>query len=329
MFAALNIHKPKGCTSHDVVAAVRRIYGLRRVGHMGTLDPMATGVLPLCLGTATRLIEYFPTDKRYRADITFGVTTTTLDAEGEVITTTPAAHLSEAEILAVLPAFLGEQQQEVPAYSAVKVKGKKLYELARAREKAALDSPSPLGERGLGGEGPLAILEKLPSKPITIYALENATVAGVGTDHPVLTVDIHCSGGTYIRSLARDIGYRLGVGAHMSALERTAHGNFPVAEAVEYEMLKGAENPAQYLLDPLQFVGLPQLPLASEDECARIRNGMKIQPENLSQPLKSNQRYMVTFAGQPVCVAEAMTGEQYANGRVAKQLRPLKVFAPD
>lgn len=299
MFAALNIYKPKGITSHDVVSRLRRIYGLRKIGHLGTLDPLAEGVLPVCLGQATRLIEYFPDNKRYTAEITLGRTTTTLDSEGETvsITSCEGMEISESAILALLPRFTGTITQQVPLYSAVHVGGKKLYELARQGKTA-----------------------DLPSREIIIHALTLLRFDQTDIAHPILTVDVHCSSGTYIRSLARDIGEALGCGAYLSGLVRTGHGCFSVEESIALDTLAESTAPEGFLLNPVDYLALPVFNVALKTEAAQIVNGMKIQPQEPEDGapvrLKPNGLYMAVYHGQPLAVVQA----------IQHRLKPVKVF---
>ncbi len=300
MFAVVNIDKPQGMTSHDVVARLRRIYGLKKVGHMGTLDPMATGVLPVCLGQATRLIEYFPTDKAYRAEITLGRTTTTLDAEGDTVSEPgcQGVDLSPERIEAVLSGFRGTIHQQVPLYSAVHVKGKKLYELARQGRTA-----------------------DLPTREVTIHRLERIGAGPLeyAGDGPTLVVEVACSSGTYIRSLARDIGETLGCGAYLSGLARTEHGRFRLADAVSLDTLRDSAQPANYLLNPVDYLDMPALQL-DEAETRQLDNGMKIAPPSagggVALKLKPNALYLAMHGERPVGVT------RYEAGR----LRPLKIF---
>ena len=196
----LNIDKEADWTSHDVVARIRRIARMKRVGHAGTLDPAAVGVLPVCLGQATRVVEYLSsTGKAYRATITFGVETNTYDAEGEIVTQQPVpSTLDRAAIETILPQFLGEIQQVPPIYSALKRDGKRLYELARA-----------------------GVEVEIPARPVRIDAL---TI--IAWNAPTLVLDVACGKGTYIRSLAHDLGAVFGCGAHLAALIRTRVGPF-------------------------------------------------------------------------------------------------------
>lgn len=302
MFAALNIYKPKGLTSHDVVSRLRRVYGLKKIGHLGTLDPLAEGVLPLCLGQATRLIEYFPSDKRYTAQVTLGQTTTTLDAEGEVLSKVDCRDLvlSTERLEAVLEPFRGVIQQQVPLYSAVHVGGKKLYELARQGKTAAL-----------------------PVRETVIYELSCVGLNRNDPAHPVLTLDVKCASGTYIRSLARDIGEALGCGAYMSALVRTEHGRFTLSDSVPLDTLQQSENPAAYLQDPSLYLGLPLLPLHQEQAAQKLWNGMKV-PIPLDEGAeraaglkpKPNAFYFATWQGKPLGVVQC----------VSHWLKPIKIF---
>jgi tRNA pseudouridine55 synthase len=211
----LVIDKPLGRTSFDVVARVRRVCGQKRVGHAGTLDPLATGVLPICLGSATRLVEYLAdAGKEYRARLHLGAVSATYDGEGPVTpqVTDPALLPATGTILAALAVFRGPQQQVPPMHSAVQQGGKRLYELARS-----------------GVE-----VERRP-RAVTIYRLEL-----VAYTPPELVLDVACSKGTYIRSLAHDLGTALGCGAYLEGLVRTRHGPFGMADAVTLDQLEHA-----------------------------------------------------------------------------------------
>jgi tRNA pseudouridine55 synthase len=213
MHGFLNIDKPAGMTSHDVVAHIRRAARQKRVGHAGTLDPAATGVLVVALGNATRLIEYVQdsTSKRYLATVQLGTTTTTDDAEGEVLTTSAVPPFDRAAIEQALEPFCGEIMQVPPMYSALHHQGRRLHELAR--------------------EG---IVVELAARPVVIERLEL-----IDWIAPLLTLDVMCSKGTYIRSLARDLGEALGCGAHLQALRRTAVGTFLIEDAVPLDRVAG------------------------------------------------------------------------------------------
>lgn len=196
MLGFLNLNKPAGWTSHDCVAKVRRLCRQKRVGHGGTLDPAATGVLPIAVGTATRLLQYLPTFKQYQARIRLGVQTTTDDLEGEIVTTRDATHLTLAAIETVLPQFIGYIDQIPPRYSAIQRDGKRLYALARA-----------------------GMTVEVPARQVEVIAIRILNWQ-VGTQ-PELTLEIDCGPGTYIRSLARDLGAELEVGGTLANLIRT------------------------------------------------------------------------------------------------------------
>ena len=208
----LLLDKPSGPTSHDMVYAVRRGARVKRVGHAGTLDPLATGLLVMCLGTATRLSEYLAgKDKRYLARVRLGQTTTTYDAQGEI--TAQIDQLPTRETVeAALAQFRGRQMQVPPQFSAIKRGGQKAYEMARRGEQLELEA-----------------------RPVEFYAL-----ALTGWQPPDVLLEVHCSAGTYIRSLAHDLGQALGCGGHLAGLRRTASGVFRVEEAVTLEVLNAA-----------------------------------------------------------------------------------------
>jgi tRNA pseudouridine55 synthase len=200
----VNVLKPPGMTSHDVVSFIRRTYGLKKVGHAGTLDPAAAGVLPVFLGKATRLIEYaMHEDKSYRVELTLGYETDTGDDTGRTLKNAPYVMPERAQIESVLASFIGSIEQVPPMYSAIKVDGKKLYELARS---------------GLSIE--------VKPRTVTIYAIKLLKVSAGG-----FLFDVVCSKGTYIRSLCIDIGHKLGILAVMSFLVRTRAGQFTLPEA--------------------------------------------------------------------------------------------------
>jgi tRNA pseudouridine55 synthase len=209
----LNLNKPAGLTSHDCVARVRRILHTKKVGHGGTLDPAATGVLPIAIGKATRLLPYLPTDKAYRAVVRFGINTTTDDLEGEILEKRGAPDLDLAKIAAVLPQFIGEIRQVPPIYSAIQVNGQRLYKLARAGETV-----------------------EVPARIVNIQSID------IGHwqpgEFPELTVDIACGGGTYIRSIARDLGIAVGTVATLANLVRTKSCNLELANSISLPVLE-------------------------------------------------------------------------------------------
>lgn len=205
----LVIDKEPGLTSHDVVARVRRITGERKAGHTGTLDPAATGVLPVCLGAATKVIEYLQdSSKTYYAEVVLGVATDTDDLEGRIVAEAPVPALGEAELDGALERFRGEIEQVPPMYAAIKVAGRKLYELARA-----------------GETDPEGILRAVRRVRIDTLAL-------LGWEPPVARLLVDCSKGTYIRALARDLGQALGCGAYLHRLVRLRTGPFYLDQAL-------------------------------------------------------------------------------------------------
>lgn len=248
-FGFLNIDKPRGITSHDVVARLRRVTGTRKIGHAGTLDPMATGVLVLCLGAATRLSEYvMASTKRYRAQVLLGVETDSYDADGQVVATTDAAQITRADLERILPQFVGEIAQLPPIYSAIKRDGKKLYELARAGKDVELEP-----------------------RAVTIHALEVVDWSG-----PSFTLDVTCSPGTYIRSLAHDLGAALRVGAHLTGLVRTASGHFTLDNAVSLAtILNGAPWEPHVIPPHAALADWPALQVSDEQALA-LQQGKQI-----------------------------------------------------
>jgi tRNA pseudouridine55 synthase len=209
----LVVDKPIGMTSHDVVQAIRRGTGIRRAGHTGTLDPRASGVLVVLLGPAVRISEYVSaSDKRYMATVRLGSATDTYDAEGVVTSTASVDEITEEEFKEVLDGFIGQIEQVPPPYSAVKVHGKKAYEMAR--------------------EGEEVILEP---RLINVYSLDL-----LEWDPPEAVIDVFCSSGTYVRSLANDLGKQLGCGAHLIGLRRTKSGRFTLRDAVPLRRLNDA-----------------------------------------------------------------------------------------
>lgn len=280
-FGLLSIDKPRGPTSHDMVAAVRRGTGERRVGHAGTLDPLACGVLVLALGRATRLLEYLAgSDKSYRAELTLGVVTDTYDAEGVVVAERPLPHdLTHSRVEAVLNAFRGRVQQVPPVYSAVKVSGRAAHARARAGEVVMLEP-----------------------REVTIYSLEL-----VRFDPPNIALSVTCSAGTYVRSLAHDLGEALGCGATLSTLTRMASGRFRREEAVGWEALQMAFSDGswvKYLLPAdLALDGTPRVPL-DEEGMGRVTNGMPMPAEDVSAGLgrayAPDGRFVAVLEGDPV-----------------------------
>ena len=255
----LLIDKPSGMTSHDVVSQVRRLSDQRRVGHVGTLDPLATGLLPLLLGEATKLSTFATVDdKSYETTARLGVRTDTLDAEGEILSEEPVdAKLDLGTVERALEPLRGVISQQVPRYSAVKVGGRRLYELAR--------------------EGKDVVT---PVREVTIHRLELLDLVV-----PDLRLAVDCSKGTYIRQLVSDLGDALGTGAHVSALRRTRVGDLDVAEAMTLEELGKPGVLASRLVSPRQWAerALPCLE-CTEDQMRRTRQGQRLSWEELGLP---------------------------------------------
>jgi tRNA pseudouridine55 synthase len=250
----LVIDKPVGPSSHDVVALVRRLTGQRRVGHGGTLDPFASGVLPVYLGRATRLAEYhLGADKEYRATICFGASSTTDDLEGELCPV-PGPGPSEGAVATALAAFLGTVAQQPPSFSARKIAGKRAYALARA----GLDTP-------------------LQPREVTFHRLELIGWDGTDPERPLAVVTVACSAGTYVRALARDLGAAVGSAAHLGALRRTAAGPFRLADAMTLEAVRAAaaEGRIGEILLPVGagLDGLPAIALSAADVAVVVRGG--------------------------------------------------------
>ena len=271
------IDKPAGWTSMDVCAKLRGILREKRVGHAGTLDPMATGVLPVFVGAATKAVSFAEDGKKeYIAGLRLGITTDTQDTTGEILTAAPVT-AGQAELEAILPRFLGDIQQIPPMYSAIKINGQKLYDLARKGKE----------------------VERKP-RSITVYELELLGRSPEG-DYVLRCV---CSKGTYIRTLCHDIGQALGCGAAMSSLRRTMASGFTIAQAVTVDDVQ--ERGADLLL-PLDayFADLPAYRIPSAGREARVRNGNPI-----TDPSLADGRYRVYGRdGTFLCLSEARGGE--------------------
>ena len=258
MDGLINILKPPGMTSHDVVNWVRRLTGIKKAGHTGTLDPAAAGVLLLCVGRATRVIEYLPDDKQYRAEITFGVKTDTGDSFGEIIYTNNVTDLTPSRLENELLGFLGEIEQVPPMTSAVRHQGVKLYELAR---------------RGV-------VVKRKPRRA-TIHELRMVKWSGAAGRLPTAIFDVSCSAGTYIRTLCADIGDRLGCGAHMSFLLRTRAGAFAIDRSYTLEELacfvrNGRTERVVTGLDDM-LLNMPAV-LVRESAMESVRSGAQLYP---------------------------------------------------
>lgn len=291
----LNLDKPAGLTSHDCVAVVRRVLRTRQVGHGGTLDPAATGVLPIAVGRATRFLAFLPGDKVYRATFRFGQRSDTDDAEGQIQVGSPCPELSREQVEECLQEFVGEIEQVPPLYSAIKRQGKKLYELARAGAKAA--------ELGL--------------EPRRVVIRHLQILGWRPGEFPEVDLEIACGPGTYIRALARDLGEKLGCGGLMSRLRRLQSGPFRIQESLPLEQWQGSADPAAALL-PIEwgFRGWDSVSL-SPAEAQRWQQGQAI-------PLDPAQATAETLRVKSQ--QGAFLGLGHCQGRL---LRPLRVLLPD
>ena len=282
MFGFLNIYKPKGITSHDVVSVLRKITKIKQIGHTGTLDPFAEGVLPICIGKATRLIEYLADEKAYIGTIQFGRATTTYDIEGE-ITKTSAKEILKDDIEKALLNFQGEIEQLPPIYSAIKVDGKKLYEYARKGEEVEI-------------------------KPRKV-CINEIKLLNFDKNLNQAEIYIDCSKGTYIRSIANDLGENLGVFGHLIKLVRVKAGDFNIENSIKLEKLKSPKDVSDNLIYPLEKLNYPKIEL-NQKEFEKISHGMKIE-YNIQ-----NGIIILTYANQLIAMAEV-------NQNIIK---PLKVF---
>lgn len=252
MFGFLNVYKPKGKTSHDVVAFFRRVTKIKQIGHTGTLDPFAEGVLPICLGKSTRLIEYLDDDKAYIATVQLGAATTTYDIEGE-ITKTSNQNITLELIEKELVNFRGNIEQYPPIYSAIKVNGKKLYDYARSGESV-----------------------EIKPRNVVIYELK---IKHYDFEKRILELYIACSKGTYIRSIANDLGENLGIYGHLIKLVRVKAGKFDIDNAMHLEELNEVEYIKANLINPIEYLSYPRYEL-NEKEKLQVLNGMKIHTES-------------------------------------------------
>lgn len=263
----LNLNKPLHWTSHDCVAKVRRILGMKKVGHGGTLDPLATGVLPIALGKATRLIQYLPNLKAYRATVRFGVRTSSDDLDGDILSQSPVPNLSLETVRQALPQFLGKIEQIPPKYSAIQVEGKRLYELARS-----------------------GVEVEVPSRQVEVFKID--VLDWRSRDFPELDLAITCGGGTYIRAIARDLGEAVQTGATLAQLQRTESSGFNFGESLtldELEALK-AEDAFVPLAPERAIAHLPKAMLAG-DRAKRWCQGQRVE---LEQP-HPDAEFMAVF----------------------------------
>ncbi|MCY0896917.1 MAG: tRNA pseudouridine(55) synthase TruB [Alicyclobacillaceae bacterium] len=303
----LCVDKPSGLTSHDVVLSVRRRLGIRRIGHAGTLDPAATGVLVLCVGDSTRLVEYLSADeKAYVGTMLFGVGTDTDDAEGRVTATADATKLTLSEIEPALTAFRGHICQRIPSYSAVHIGGKRAYELARAD-----------------------IRVDLPTRWVDIFEFAVDGLHMMQDDTVALSFYVRCSKGTYIRSLCRDLGEALGVPAHLTSLRRVQSGCIRLDDCVPLDTLLESDNPVDYLRRPVDCLSnMPQVAVTVAVAEA-LSKGQHVDWPTDGPELAPETVALATCDGNLVAVVEAVfaanpDGFDALQGRT--RMRPMKVF---
>jgi tRNA pseudouridine55 synthase len=286
----LVVDKPVGLTSHDVVQIIRRGTGIRRAGHTGTLDPRASGVLVVLIGPAVRLSEYVSaSDKRYQATIRLGSSTDTYDAEGTITGSSSLEDVTEEKFEEILQQFVGEIEQVPPPYSAIKVKGKKAYEMAREGEEVDLE----------------------PRK-IHVYSLEVLEWAP-----PEVVVDVYCSSGTYVRSLANDLGLKLGCGAHLVGLRRTKSGRFTLRDAVPLRRLQeafDAGNWYRHLIPAAEALADWPMVELNGDQVELVRHGHRVPADSESTGWARG----VSEQGDLVALMEV--------DAVTKEWQPRKVF---
>ncbi len=292
----LVVAKPPGPTSHDVVALVRRLAATKRVGHGGTLDPFAAGVLPVFLGRATRVVEFHMGDRKtYRATVCFGASSTTDDLEGELAPADGPAP-TRAAVEAALPGLTGTIRQRPPAYSAIKLDGRRAYAIARAGETV-----------------------ELAEREVTVHRLDLVSWDDSDADRPIAILDVECSAGTYIRAIARDLGAGLGSGAYLGALTRNASGPFRLEDASTLDDVRAAtaEGPEGLagLLQPVD-TGLDAFPLVrlTGDEVAAVARGQFVRPV-AGMPDPASRYRLLGPDGTLVAIAQA-TGDRLAPDKV-------------
>jgi len=287
----LIIDKPEGLTSHDVVQKVRRAYSIRQVGHAGTLDPIASGVLVLLLGSATRIAQFLQEDdKEYHLVLKLGLETDTQDITGETLSEADPSSVTEGDLKSVIERYRGTFSQIPPSFSAVKRAGQPLYKLARQGVRIQADP-----------------------REVTVYSIEVSNV-----DLPHIAMKVVCSKGTYMRTLCHDIGRDLGVGGCMKSLVRVRSGRFPISDAVDLEQVVSDPSPEKWLRQAADGLGFPVTEPGDED-LMRLVSGTRIPCEDCSQ----EGLVSVTRRGRLVALAEALKAE----GTV--MLSPRRVLEPD
>ncbi|MDY6383228.1 MAG: tRNA pseudouridine(55) synthase TruB [Cyanobacteriota bacterium] len=277
MFGFINIFKPEGMTSFDVVAKLRKVTHIKQIGHTGTLDPFAVGVLPISIGKATKLIEYLPDDKAYIATVQFGADTDTYDKDGKIIKTYDKK-ITENDVKNILNDFRGEISQLPPIYSAIKINGKKLYEYAREGKQAEI-------------------------KPRKVF-ISNIELMSFDKDKQSAQIKVECSKGTYIRSIAYDIGQKLNCGGYLTALERTKAGAFNLETSVKLDEIKTIEDVEKNIINPIDVLINDKYEL-SDIEREKVLHGNEITPRQEfqhSKETKDNNIVILVYGGKIIAV---------------------------
>ena len=250
MFGFLNVYKPKGLTSFDVIRILRKVLKIKQIGHTGTLDPLAEGVLPVCIGKSTKLIDYLREDKGYIAELKFGFISDTYDTEG-VLQKSSDNKIKKNELVEILKTFEGEIEQVPPIYSAIKINGKKLYEYARSGKSEDVEIPR----------------RKVFISKINLISFDE--------ENQLAEIEVECSKGTYIRSIVHDLGMKSGLGAVMTKLIRTKSGRFCLDTSVKLEELTDVQIISENLINPLEVLDYQKIAL-KEHEYNKIITGQKI-----------------------------------------------------
>ena len=276
MFGFLNVYKPVGKTSHDVVAYFRKLLKIKKIGHTGTLDPFAEGVLPICVGNSTRLIEYLPDDKAYLAFVQLGKATDSYDTEGNVIFESNK-NVTKEQLVNALTSFEGEIEQLPPMYSAIKVKGKKLYEYAREGKTISV-----------------------APRQVTIHKIE---LKNFDEEKQEAQVYIECSKGTYIRSIANDLGQNLCCGGYLTRLIRTKAGKFLVEDSIKMQDYKSIEFVEKHLIEPISMLNYPLYNLNTSEKLD-ISNGKPL----LNKSINNAENIILVYNDSIKAVASSCNG---------------------
>ena len=276
MFGFLNVYKPVGKTSHDVVAYFRKLLKIKKIGHTGTLDPFAEGVLPICVGNSTRLIEYLPDDKAYLAFVQLGKATDSYDTEGNVIFESDKK-VTKEQLVNALTSFEGEIEQLPPMYSAIKVKGKKLYEYAREGKTISV-----------------------APRQVTIHKIE---LKNFDEEKQEAQVYIECSKGTYIRSIANDLGQNLCCGGYLTRLIRTKAGKFLVKDSIKMQDYKSLEFVEKHLIEPISMLNYPLYNLNTSEKLD-ISNGKPL----LNKSINNAENIILVYNDSIKAVASSCNG---------------------